>query len=192
MVALTDHHLKGAARIQNARNVGLIALKHAAELSDAPFKGRELDPPQSDAGAPLPIDGWFWSLAHTRGMVVSVTAPLPLGIDVEWLERKRWQHARDYFEGLAPEELDCIGGDDVASVLTLWAGKEAVLKRAGIGLADLARCELVARTAEDELLFRHNEDEVYVRHTTFGRHVITLAYDKSFDWEISTIPSLEH
>ncbi len=138
----------------------------------------------------MPLDGWWWALANTRGLVASAIAPDPVGLDVEWLERRRWKHTRDYFEGMAPDELDIVGGTKAIDVLTLWAAKEAVLKRAGIGLSDLARCPLIARTGNDTFQFRHRGQDVRVVRTVFGQHVIAAAYGEDAELQIVSIPEL--
>lgn len=190
VVSLLNKNLRGKPCVQAARRAGRITLNRAAELSNAPFAGKKVEFPRNEEGAPLPLEGWFWSLSHTRGLVCSTLAPHPVGIDVEWLERRRWKHTRDYFEGAAPEELDRVGGADTLAVLTLWAAKESVLKRAGIGLSDLAHCPLVARTDDDRFLFEHRGQRVIVQRLVFGQHVIALAYGEGMPCEIVSIPQV--
>ena len=190
VVHLTDPNVNGAARVQVARRAGRIALDRAAELRCAPFAGQKVEYPKDKDGAPLPLDGWWWAMANTRGLVAACLAPKPVGLDVEWLERRRWRHTLQYFEGLAPEELDCIGGTTAFDVLSLWAGKEAVLKRAGIGLSDLGRCPLVSRTGDDSFLFQHRGEDVHVQRTVFGQHVIAAAYDEEIELDVVSLPEL--
>ena len=38
---------------------------------------------KGDRGAPLPSGGVYWSLSHTSDFVAGVTAPYPIGIDIE-------------------------------------------------------------------------------------------------------------
>ncbi|MAB78725.1 MAG: hypothetical protein CMJ89_05160 [Planctomycetes bacterium] len=188
VVSLLNKNLVGKPCVQAARHAGRITLSRAAELSSAPFAGKKVEFPRNEEGAPLPLEGWFWSLSHTRGLVCSTLAPRPIGIDVEWLERRRWRHTRDYFEGAVPGELDCVGGTDTLDVLTLWAAKESVLKRAGIGLSDLGRCPLVARIDDDCFLFEHRGQRVIVQRLIFGQHIIALAYGEGVPCKIVSIP----
>ena len=190
VVARTDPHANGSARVSTARRAGRIALRRAAELAHAPFAGRDVELPRDAEGAPLPLEGFWWSTANTRGMVAAGLAPGPIGLDVEWLERRRLAHTREYFEETAPDELERVGGTHPTDVLSLWAAKEAVLKRAGVGLSDLGRCPLVLRTGEDTFLFRHRGQEVFVRRTVFGRHVIALAFGEEADFTVVSLPEL--
>ena len=190
VVAFLDRELRGRDRIQAARRSGAIALMRSAERAGAPFAGAPTEFPTDDDGVPQPLEGWFWSLAHTRGLVCGMVATAPVGIDVEWLERRRWKHTRDYFVEYAPDELVEIGGDDAASVLSLWTAKEAVLKRAGIGLSDLARCPVVARVGEHEFLIQHRGQDVHVRRIFFGQYVLAVAFEESVELELATLPEL--
>lgn len=189
-LALLDRALDGRERLAAARHFGAIALARSAEHAGAPFgDGGPTEFPTDDDGVPQPLDGWSWSLTHTRGLVCGAVAPGPVGVDAEWLGRRRWHHAREYFEDSAAEELALIG-DDNLGVLSLWTAKEAVLKRARVGLYDLARCPLVERTDEHAFLLRHRREEVHVVRRIFGEHVLALAYGEPFELDLTTLPEL--
>jgi hypothetical protein len=157
----------GAARAGLRR-----ALRASAALAGAP---RELpceDWPRTAAGAPAPVGGWHASVADTTGLALALVAPVPVGLDAEWLRRPRWEAARERFR--LSGELAPLGADDRASVLALWTAKEALLKLAGVGLADLARCPLRAR-AGDVFHLEHGGAEHRVRVLAVEEHLVACA-----------------
>jgi hypothetical protein len=161
-----------AQRHPAAREALAEALRASAELAGAPRSLPCEDWPRSATGAPAPVVGWHASLADTTGLAVALVARVPVGVDVEWLRRPRWQAAEERFR--ASGELALLGADDGASVLALWTAKEALLKLAGVGLADLGRCPFLGRDGE---LFRlaHRGREHEVRVLACGQHVLACA-----------------
>lgn len=83
-------------------------------------------------GERLPVE---LSITHADGIALAAASDVPLGIDVVAYER-----FPDAFvdEAFAPGELDAwrggAGGDDVATVCTAFAAKEAALKWLGCGM----------------------------------------------------------
>jgi len=164
--------LARAQRFPAAREALAEALRASAELAGAPRSLPCEDWPRAASGAPAAVAGWHASFADTTGLAAALVAPLPVGLDAEWLHRRRWEAARERFR--ASGELALLAADDAAAVLALWTAKEALLKLAGIGLADLARCHLLHRDGElFRLEHRGREHEVHVR--TAGEHVLACA-----------------
>lgn len=143
------------------------ARRHGAP-DDLPFG----DWPREPAGAPAPIDGWHASFADTTGAVVGLVAPVRAAVDVEWIERPRWEVARERFR--ADGDLERLASARRAEVLALWTAKEAVLKLAGVGLADLARVPLLAQQAGTYWIsHRGRAHPVTVRR--HGAHLVAVA-----------------
>ncbi len=128
--------------------------------------------PRTQEGAPATVRGWHASFADTTGLVVALVAPQPAALDAEWALRPRWQAARARFQESG--ELARLGGDGRDEVLALWTAKEALLKLARTGLADLARCPLVRR-AGARFWLRHAGREHAVEVRRAGAHWIACA-----------------
>ena len=164
--------LSRARRHSAAREALGHALRASGELAGAPRSLPYLDWPRAPAGAPLPVAGWHSSFTDTAGLAAALVAETPVGLDAEWVRRPRWQAARERF--LASAELALLGGYDEVAVLALWTAKEALLKLAGVGLADLGRCRLLRREGERFLLeHRGSAHEVCVRAS--GEHILACA-----------------
>lgn len=157
--------LRGRDLVLAQRAAADLALHLAARRAGAPAVF-----PRDPAGAPVPHGGWWWSTAHTGGLAVAAVAPAPVGVDVERLARPRLQAAR---RKLA-RELERLGRDDDAAVVSLWSAKEAVVKRAGVGVAGLPACTLV-RTEGPRwtLSYEGVPETVHVR--VVGEHVVSVA-----------------
>ncbi len=118
-------------------------------------------------GAPIPVNGVFWSLSHKAGWVCGVVAPWPVGIDVEFLrppsEALIKRVIRDPEWRLSHEE-------PTLRFFRFWTAKEAVLKATGDGLSGLSRCRIAAVS---------------------GKRHLTVAYGKTF-WEIEHFFCQDH
>jgi len=170
-------------RVTASRRAAAAARLHAVQRAGAPPELGQAWP-RDEAGAPAARAGWHASFADTAGLAAALVARVPAALDVEWLGRPRWQAARARFaeEG----ELARLGADDRASVLALWTAKEAVLKLARVGLADLARCPLVARTEQGFVLW-HRGSERSVRVLAHGAHVLAVACESELALELSSL-----
>ena len=77
------------------------------------------------------------SIAHTDGvaMAIAAGAAREIGIDIEWIDRRRGEYERAAF---SPDEMRLLGPDDGdrarrERALRLWCAKEAVAKAIGRG-----------------------------------------------------------
>jgi len=170
-----DGLLRAREGVAAARAAADRALQAAAQRAGA--SGQEdFTLAYAENGAPLPSDGWYASRSHSAGLALAAVSRSAIGVDVEGLERENWHAAR---ERALAGELDLIGGAGREEVLCMWTAKEAVLKRAGVGLAGLEHCLIVEYEANDpksaRLLVEFDGARVPVIQRTEGIHLIAAA-----------------
>ncbi len=164
-----DLALSGGPCVARGREHAARALRESARRAGAPT----LDFLREEGGAPLPQNGWHWTQTHTRGLAAALVAeePLaPVGIDAEWLGRPRVAVIGRRF----PEELALFDAPTDRNALSLWTAKEALLKRFGIGVADLTRAILVEVDAHGAWL-DYKGDRHRVEQRIVGEHLIAVA-----------------
>ena len=173
-----DDHLPAAVRVANQRIAARrVCLKSARRL------GLSLhDLPQDEKGVPQPVDGWYWSISHTRGVVGGIVYPSPVGIDVEKVQRRRKGVVQ---AAMSPAELDLLGGMRWSNFTRIWSAKEAVLKKAGCGLAELSKCLLVAVPSPRSLVLSHRDRFHYVFQCFEKGHYVSVCADGADRAEIS-------
>lgn len=145
-----------AEGLRGSERVALASRRAREVLLDAARRvGAELGPLQKDArDAPRPSRGWHWSIAHAGGRVAGALARHAVGVDVEPLLEP---HADVAAHAFCAEERALLG-EGSESFVRGWTAKEAVLKKLGVGLAELSRCRIVAVAGEDllELELEHD------------------------------------
>jgi len=103
-------------------------------------------------GSPKPVNGVYWSLSHTDGYVAAITAPHPIGIDIEKI---------DAFSAALKRSIARDKEWKLAKTLTpitffsFWTAKEAVLKAEGIGLKGLPDCRIVAVEKTNHIILEY-------------------------------------
>lgn len=169
----------GPERVRAQSRAGRAAVRRSAERCGATLGELELDA----AGAPRPALGWHWSTTHDATWAAGVVHRAPVGIDLERIEPRRPELVEPV---LSDPERELLGEFDWRDFMRVWTAKEAVLKRAGIGLSALSQCRLAAPPAARvvELDFRGARCLV---HQTFlsGEHVVSVhtpGSDWSVDW----------
>ena len=180
-------HLPAAVRVRNQRSAARQACLSSARRLGLSI--REL--PQNEDGVPQPIHGWHWSVSHTRGFVGGIIYPAPIGIDVERVQRRREELVR---AAMSQAELDLAGGRRWTCFTRIWSAKEAVLKMAGCGLAELSRCVLVAAPTSRSLVLHHRDRMHYVFQCFKRGHYVSVCADGAdaaeiaWDWEEEPVP----
>ncbi len=126
---------------------------------------------KNDAGAPLPSNGYYWSLAHKSDYVTAVVADVPIGIDIE----KAREVTPGLYRRIASEAEWRLGSESREHLFfRYWTAKEAVLKVAGTGIRELGYCR-IARVVDERLVLLDFKGEPFqVRHFFHDRHVIAV------------------
>nr|NJM01557.1 4'-phosphopantetheinyl transferase superfamily protein [Desulfobacula sp.] len=137
---------------------------------------------ETDAsGVPLPSNGVFWSLSHKPEAVAGVASTKAVGIDIEKL--KPVSHA--LFRRVVDEtEALCFPGRDrVLVFFRVFTAKEAVLKRAGVGLQGLSRAKIHDVRDDRTLLVRYLDKNYPVEHFYFDGCLASVTKDKvDIEW----------
>ena len=157
----------GRGRHPQLQALARLAVHQAARRTGHPIECLD----QEEGGRPRPWSGIHWSLSHKTRYVAGITAPEPVGIDLEWV--------RPMAEGMyarvgRPDDWNLLGEQTPFSFFRLWTAKEAVLKAVGTGLRDLDRCILVQAEA-DLLVMAHVTTRWQVRHQAFDDHLAAVA-----------------
>lgn len=145
------------------------ALRRSAERLQVELGPLEKDP----RGAPLPFQGYFWSLTHKPDYVGGVLAPSPVGLDLEKIR----PCSKALFRKTASEEEWALaeGGEREQIFFRYWTAKEAVLKTGGEGIAGLSRCRVRKVLDDDHLLVDYGGVTWPVEQIFFDGHVASAA-----------------
>lgn len=177
-----DASLPAPVRVENQRRAARSACRECARL----FSLRVRALPQDDDGAPLPIKGWHWSLSHTSAWVGGVVFPFPVGLDLERVQNRRQELVR---ATASHEEFELLGGFRWEHFTRLWSAKEAVLKKARVGLSELSQCRLVAVPGPRALVIFHRDRNHHVHQSFANGHFVSICAENSdcaqieWDWE---------
>ncbi|MCP3955210.1 MAG: 4'-phosphopantetheinyl transferase superfamily protein, partial [Desulfobacterales bacterium] len=126
---------------------------------------------KNDAGAPLPSNGYYWSLAHKSDYVTAVVADVPTGIDIE----KVREVTPGLYRRIATEGEWDLGSENREHLFfRYWTAKEAVLKVAGTGIRELGFCR-ISSVVDEQLVQLDFKGELFqVRHFFHDRHVVAV------------------
>jgi 4'-phosphopantetheinyl transferase len=180
-----DRSLRGRdrARVQSLRAREALAMSCASSgLPCGPFL-------KDHRNAPLPFSNTYWSISHKSDYVAAVVSPTRVGIDLEEIiprqsglgsyvaDKAEWALAQDPFQNLPPDQ-------DWETFFRYWTAKEAVLKAAGVGLADLKKARIHAVPDAESLVVEYAASLWRVRHYRFPRHIVSLTHDCEVVWKL--------
>jgi 4'-phosphopantetheinyl transferase len=170
-VPQADLQLTGREKVAALRRSARAALAHSADLSKVTLGALEKDA----RGAPLPSNGVYWSLTHKERFVAAVTAPHPIGIDIEQLKpvnpALQQRLASEAEWALAPEITQAL-------FFRYWTAKEAVLKAVGLGFAALSHCRIQAIVDTQQLVVAFKDSKWTVaQYWGTKDHVVAVTAD---------------
>jgi len=169
-----DSHLCRPKRRQRQREYARMALRESARLIGAPLDGYL----QDDRDVPLPNNGYYWSISHTRGMAAGVVSTEPVGIDVEALTPRR----EGLFDMVASEaEWAILGGRTWDNFFRLFTAKEATLKANGKGIGCLREC-LLSQCSVDRCALNFDMRRFEVHHHRFEIQIAAVAGVGAVQW----------
>jgi 4'-phosphopantetheinyl transferase len=142
--------------------------------------------PKNELGAPLPINGWHWSLTHKPDYVGAVISPAPIGIDIEKI-----RSISDMMFRKTASEQECLlgGGKTEALFFRFWTAKEAALKASGKGLTDLSKCVVSEIRDDYNLVIDYAEQQWFIEQIYVGEHIVSVTRnDLRIKWQIGSLP----
>jgi 4'-phosphopantetheinyl transferase len=166
-VTAANRGLKGPAKVRH-----LSARARQALMASAARSGVALPHlPKDGRGAPLPVNGVYWSISHKPDYVAGVVSPDPVGIDLEEI--------RAFSEGVRrkiADEAEWALSSEVPErrFFRFWTAKEAVLKAAGTGLSELSRCRVQSVPDGRQVMLSFRGAPVAVAHFFFDHHVAAV------------------
>ena len=175
----SERSLRGREKVAALRRIAREALHQSARYSGVTLGQLE----KTDNGAPLPSNGNHWSLTHKEQYVAAVTAPHPIGIDIEM--------DRPVSEGLYkrvadPEEWALAAEMTQAMFYRFWTAKEAVLKAVGKGITGLTQCRIVEILDNARLKLRYEQSIWRVTQKRIAEnHLVALTTgDIDIEWHM--------
>lgn len=164
-----NRNLPGRKQAEYLSRYARCALKLSAEK-----KGIRMDManlPKDADGAPLPVDGLYWSVTHKPEYVGGVVSCERTGLDIEKIRPV----SEALFRKISDEHESKLTDDDRLSVFfRYWTSKESVLKAEGTGLKALSRCKIMQVLNEDHLLICFENRERLIEHFRFDGHLASI------------------
>jgi 4'-phosphopantetheinyl transferase len=172
-----ERKLKGREKLAALRQIARKALHRSAHYSGVILGPLE----KAENGAPLPSNGIYWSLTHKESYVAAVTAPHPIGIDIE---KDRPCSKRLYQRLAAPREWQLAQEVNQTLLYRYWTAKEAVLKAVGKGLAGLTRCQIVEIVDDTHLKLTYDDTVWQVTQFWIAEnHIVAVTFhDTEIEW----------
>ena len=136
-------------------------------------------------GAPLPSNGYYWSLTHKHCFVAGVVSPRRVGIDIEEIKPR---HEGMFKKVARPEEWNLSDQDPFHLFHRYWTAKEAVIKAWGEGLKDLLKIKVVDIPDEKNLIVDFLGKTRSIEHFFFDRHIASIVKDGCrINWRLASV-----
>jgi 4'-phosphopantetheinyl transferase len=169
--------VKGLERVERQRRRAIEAL-HCSERES----GAELAVLEKDADdAPLASNGWHWSISHTSDFSAGIVSRARVGIDIESVSRRRLELVTAV---ASPTERELFPEFGAREFVRVWTAKEAVLKKAGIGLAELSAARVLSVPNDQCLIVAHRGRRHLAHQWEHDGHVAAISTDDAGDLEV--------
>ncbi len=140
------------------------------------------DLPKDENGAPKPVNGYYWSIAHKPDYVAGIVAAHPVGIDIEPVKPLRVDLKTKV---ATPEEWALVDAETVIDFFRIWTAKEAAIKASGQGLRDLSRCRVTQILDPNHIMLHYQTHDLVVEHFFFDNHIAAIVInDSQIQWEV--------
>ena len=165
-----DQHLVARERVVNLSRHARKALELSAKKSGIIIG----DLVKDQNGAPLPFNGWHWSVTHKPKYVGGVVAAKQIGMDIEKIRSCSpalfKKIAKDYEWHLANEDAHKL-------FFRYWTAKESVLKASGKGIRDLSKCSVDRIMDAHHLVIDYQDKAWVIEHFFFNGHIASVVKD---------------
>ncbi|QTA91115.1 4'-phosphopantetheinyl transferase family protein [Desulfonema magnum] len=169
-VPLKDRDLRGRSKVSSLSRHARHALKISAEKSGYELKQTN-DLLKDEHGAPLPVDGKYWSVTHKPEYVGGVIASGRIGIDIEKIR----PCSALLFKRIADDsEWGLTDAESFKLFFRYWTSKEAVLKASGTGIKGLPKCKVTQITDDHHLIIEYSDKKWLIEHFYFDGHIASV------------------
>ncbi|MGD9210136.1 MAG: 4'-phosphopantetheinyl transferase superfamily protein [Desulfobacteraceae bacterium] len=127
-------------------------------------------------GAPLPENGYYWSLSHKSQFTAGVVAPYPVGIDIEII-RPCSESLKKRVASKTEWKLASNLNQDL-TFFRFWTAKEAVLKAVGVGMTGLSLCRVTKIVDKYRLCLTYDGTPFMVTQIQFCSHIAAVVSDE--------------
>lgn len=169
---------KGRESVLFLRQYARQAVVRSAQIQGIDMPELEND----DKGAPIPKNGFYWSLSHKPGYVAGVVSNMPIGIDIEKIKPVKpllFDKVMDENERKLIETIS----DDL--FYRFWTAKETVLKAVGVGLRGLSHCKIIDIINQGSLTVSWGRTRWLIEHIYYDNHMISIVKnDKNICWRL--------
>jgi len=172
-VPAAKRNLRGRDRVEFLSRHARQALSISAEKSGV----RLGELVKTEDGAPIPFDGWHWSLSHKADYVAGVLAPKRIGIDIERIR----SCSEALYQRIADErEWSLVETKGLKSFYRFWTAKESILKAVGTGIRGLSMCRIERVVDDNNLVISYFGKEWNITHFFFEEHIASIVNNLFF------------
>jgi len=169
--------LSGKDKVDHLSRIAREALKVSAKKSGVRL-GELL---KDENGAPCPVWGNYWSLAHKPKYVAAVVSNNKVGIDIEEIKPRN----ESLISHVGSDEEWELQEKSWETFFRYWTAKEAALKFIGIGISGLKTCRIISVPDENHIALDYRGQVFLVEQLRHKNHIVSIVKaDNKIDWII--------